>query len=72
MAAFDQDGRSRTLVDLPEQAAFHPVSRQLAQLNGVRKGLPFSLCIRPEVIPLYSHLDEDTAGHVIVVIGFSL
>ena len=44
-AAFSRAERSRTPPDLPEQAAFHPVSRQLAQTSGVRKRLPFSLCI---------------------------
>jgi len=32
-------------------AAFHPVSRHPAQTSGIRKRLPFSLCIRPEVTP---------------------
>jgi len=35
-------GRSRTPLDLPEQTAFHPVSRRPAQTSGVRKRLPFS------------------------------
>jgi len=54
-AAFALARRKRTLPDLPEQAAFHPVRRQSAQTSGVRKCLPFSLCIKPEVT---SPLDE--------------
>jgi len=46
-AAFARVERCRTPPDLPEQAASHPVSRQSAQTIGVRKRLPFSLCIRP-------------------------
>jgi len=41
----------RTPPDLSGQAAFHPVSRRPAQTKGVRKRLPFSLCIRPQVTP---------------------
>ena len=53
-------GRGRNPPDLPEQAAFHPVSRRPTQTSGVRKRLPFSMCIRPEVTPpLLSHLDWD-------------
>ena len=36
--------RSRTVPDLPEQAASQPVGRQPAQTSGVRKRLPFSVC----------------------------
>ena len=42
---------SRTLPDLPEQEASHPVSRQPAKTGGSRKRLPFSLCTRLEVTP---------------------
>ena len=31
------------------KAAFHPASRQPARTGSVRKRLPFSLCVRPEV-----------------------
>ena len=55
--AFARAERSRTLLDLPEQAASNPVSRQPTQTSGVRKRLPFPLCIRSEVTPpLSSHL----------------
>jgi len=37
--------------DLPEQAAFHPVSRQLAQTSGKSENVSCSLCTRPEVTP---------------------
>ena len=50
-AAFDRAEHSRTLPDLPEQTAFHPVSRQPAQTTCVGKRLPFSLWIRPDVAP---------------------
>ena len=43
--------RRRTPPDLPERAVFHPVSRRPAQTSSVRKRLPFSRCIRPEVTP---------------------
>ena len=38
--AFVKAERSRTLPDLPEQAAFHPVSRRPAQTSVVRKTSP--------------------------------
>ena len=47
--AFARAERSRTPPDPPEQAASNPVIRQPALTSGVRKRLPFSLCIRPEV-----------------------
>jgi len=67
VAFFQGDGslllgldESRTLSDLSEQAAFHAVSRQPAQTSGVRKRLPFSMCMRSEVTaPLESHFDFD-------------
>jgi len=58
-AAFSRAERCRTPLDLLELSASHPVSRQSAQTSGVRKRLPFSLCIRPAVAvtsALFSHL----------------
>jgi len=48
-AVFSRAERSRNPPDLPEQAVSNLVSRQPAKTSGVRKRLPFSLCIRPEV-----------------------
>ena len=57
-AAFARAERSRTPPDLPEEAAFHPVSGRPAQTSGVRKRLPFSLWARPQVTPLLKgHLE---------------
>jgi len=59
-AAFARTERSRAPPDLLP-VAFYPVSRRPAQTSGVRKRLPFSLRIRPEVTPpLERHLGYDT------------
>jgi len=48
--------------ELPEQAAFHPVSRQPAQTSGVRKHLSFSPGSDYTVIDYSVNLDETKGG----------
>ena len=48
---------------MPEQAAFHPVSRRPAQTSGVRKRLPYSIYVRPEMTPTLATFASERSGN---------
>ena len=57
-AAVGRAERIRASADLPDQAALHPVIRRPAQTSGVRKRLPFSLCINDSTSDLHERRGE--------------